>query len=133
MSHMRKSLLIHQILPRIMETTGSSRCHVRNSLGNSLGVISRNENRHAKITSRKCLCLNSVLPCVNSRGILSMCFLVGKLYMWMAWLCYHLMTCLTYLNLCLCRYMVMHHHDIPICSWMQVHPIWKSCIQHVIC
>ena len=53
-----------------------------NSLGNSLGVISRNENRHAKITSRKCLCLNSVLPCVNSRGILSMCFLfVGKLYM----------------------------------------------------
>ena len=61
-----------------METTGSSRCHVRNSLGNSLGVISRNENRHAKITSRKCLCLNSVLPCVNSRGILSMFFFGRK-------------------------------------------------------
>ena len=28
--------------------------------------------------------------------------------------------------------MVMHHHDIPICSWMQVHPLWKSCIQHFI-
>lgn len=26
----------------------------------------------------------------------------------------------------------MHHHDIPICSWMQVHPLWKSCIQHFI-
>ena len=77
-SHMRKPLLIHQILPQIMETTGSSRCHVRNSLDNSLGVISSNENRHAKISCRKSLCSFSVLPCVSFIGIVSMFFFFGR-------------------------------------------------------
>ena len=49
-SHTMNLLLIHQILPEVMETTGgSSKCHVRNSLCNSLGIISSNEDRHAKI------------------------------------------------------------------------------------